>query len=619
VTDPKLTDRSGAAVAESTAEKPGIFISYARSDSSALAEELVAGLELAGFRPFLDRHDIAAAEDWEARLGALILGADTVVFILSPAAVRSERCAWEVERAAELGKRLIPVQGVPVPEADVPERLRRLNYIFFDGRSVTRPLVELAEALRQDVEWIREHTRLSEIAARWQTRERERGTGSADDLLLRDDELADAKAWVARRKENAPEITALLTSFLTASEERAAALANQERARLAERERLVAERERAQHNVRRVQRRWSAVLAGLAIVVVLGTGAGLWSVFSGWRDLMVTRAQFIAGIVDQQTGRGDQVDAMLIGLDALPDATSKGIRHRVLRLEMSAVNALDGAWRNWLSGWGERMVLGGHSAPVKTVAFSPDGTRVLTGGAWDWTARLWDAATGKTVTTLAGHTAPVTTVAFSPDGTRILTGSQDNTARLWDAATGKATATLAGHTAAVRAVAFSPDGTRILTGSGDNTARLWDAATGKVVATLAGHTASIWAVAFSPDGTRLLTGSLDNTARLWDAATGTATATLAGHTGPVTAVAFSPDGRRILTGSSATRRGSGTRPPARPWQPSPDTRVTSRPSRSRPTARASSPAPQTTRRGCGPYSSPPTILSTPSGPPCRAA
>jgi TIR domain len=73
------------------AGKPTIFISYARSDSSALAEELVAGLELAGFEPYLDRHDIAAAEDWEARLGALIQGADTVVFILSPAAVRRLR------------------------------------------------------------------------------------------------------------------------------------------------------------------------------------------------------------------------------------------------------------------------------------------------------------------------------------------------------------------------------------------------------------------------------------------------------------------------------------------------------------------------------------------------
>ena len=53
---------------ERSTEKPRIFISYARSDSAALAEELVAGLELAGFEPYLDRHDIAAAEDWQARL-----------------------------------------------------------------------------------------------------------------------------------------------------------------------------------------------------------------------------------------------------------------------------------------------------------------------------------------------------------------------------------------------------------------------------------------------------------------------------------------------------------------------------------------------------------------------
>ena len=146
---------------ERSTEKPRIFISYARSDSAALAEELVAGLELAGFEPYLDRHDIAAAEDWQARLGGLIQSADTVVFILSPAAVKSTRCAWEVERAVELGKRLIPVQAMPVPEADVPDHLRRLNYISFrEGQSVTRPLGNLAAAVRQDIAWIREHTRL---------------------------------------------------------------------------------------------------------------------------------------------------------------------------------------------------------------------------------------------------------------------------------------------------------------------------------------------------------------------------------------------------------------------------------------------------------------------------
>jgi WD40 repeat protein len=152
---------------------------------------------------------------------------------------------------------------------------------------------------------------------------------------------------------------------------------------------------------------------------------------------------------------------------------------------------------------------------VTSVAFSPDGTHVLTGSD-DNRARLWDAATGKPAATLAGHTRAVTAVAFSSEGTRVLTGSRDNTARLWDAATGTPVATLTGHTAPVEVIVFSPDGRRILTGSVDSTAaRLWDAATGKVVATLAGHTAPVTAVAFSPDGTRVLTGSGDKTARLW--------------------------------------------------------------------------------------------------------
>jgi eukaryotic-like serine/threonine-protein kinase len=115
---------------------------------------------------------------------------------------------------------------------------------------------------------------------------------------------------------------------------------------------------------------------------------------------------------------------------------------------MSAVNALDGAWRNWSSGWGERTVLAGHTDSVSAVALSPDGTRILTGSD-DHTARLWDATTGKAVVTLTGHTNAVEAVAFSPDGKRVLTGSGDKTARIWDAATGKTVATLAEHWAPV--------------------------------------------------------------------------------------------------------------------------------------------------------------------------
>jgi hypothetical protein len=84
-----------------------VFISYSRKDED-FAQDLLAGLQAAGFESYLDKHDIAAGEDWEARLSRLIEAADTVVFVISPDAVASERCAWEVERTVTLKKRLLP-------------------------------------------------------------------------------------------------------------------------------------------------------------------------------------------------------------------------------------------------------------------------------------------------------------------------------------------------------------------------------------------------------------------------------------------------------------------------------------------------------------------------------
>jgi formylglycine-generating enzyme required for sulfatase activity len=189
-----------------------VFVSYARRDSSDFAEELVAGLELAGFAPFLDRHDIAAGEDWEARLGGLIREADTILFVVSPEAVNSDRCAWEVENAIAQSKRILPVVFKPVPEAAIPEPLRRRQFVRFDtGPGIARPLAQLAEALRQDIDWIREHTRLGELARRWEAR------GRSDSLLLRGDELSLAEGWSQRWHPGAPEITDLMRAFLAAS------------------------------------------------------------------------------------------------------------------------------------------------------------------------------------------------------------------------------------------------------------------------------------------------------------------------------------------------------------------------------------------------------------------
>ncbi|KIJ52057.1 hypothetical protein M422DRAFT_83263, partial [Sphaerobolus stellatus SS14] len=197
--------------------------------------------------------------------------------------------------------------------------------------------------------------------------------------------------------------------------------------------------------------------------------------------------------------------------------------------------------------------LTGHTDYVNSVAFSPDGQRIVS-GSYDETIRIWDAQTGTLIgDPLTGHTDYVNSVAFFPDGQRIVSGSYDETIRIWDAQTGTLIGDpLTGHTDYVSSVAFFPDEQRIVSGSYDKTIRIWDAQTGTLIGDpLTGHTSGVSSVAFSPDGQRIVSGSYDKTIRLWDAQTGTLIGDpLTGHTENVSSVAFSPDGQRIVSGSS---------------------------------------------------------------------
>ena len=94
-----------------------VFISYSRDDLK-FADQLDAALsDVCGFECVIDRHGISGGEDWKRRLGNLISEADTVVFVLSPTSARSEICAWEVEEATRLGKRILPVNCRPLKAA----------------------------------------------------------------------------------------------------------------------------------------------------------------------------------------------------------------------------------------------------------------------------------------------------------------------------------------------------------------------------------------------------------------------------------------------------------------------------------------------------------------------
>ena len=78
--------------------------------------------------------------------------------------------------------------------------------------------------------------------------------------------------------------------------------------------------------------------------------------------------------------------------------------------------------------------------------------------------------------TFKGHAKGVISVAFSPDGSVVVSGSRDRTIRLWNVQTGNCIHALEGHTDIVISVVFSPDGKFFASGSFDNTIKLWDVA-----------------------------------------------------------------------------------------------------------------------------------------------
>jgi WD40 repeat protein/serine/threonine protein kinase len=202
---------------------------------------------------------------------------------------------------------------------------------------------------------------------------------------------------------------------------------------------------------------------------------------------------------------------------------------------------------------------------VMSVAFSPDGERIITGG-FDSPqnpgneVKVWDGRTGALLLDLTQPCQAVgylggarVSVAFSPDGKRIVVAGARTKTSLGEALTVRNAQTGAAllewkvPNSVPLSVAFNEDGSRIVTGNLNKTATVWDAQMGKVLVELKGHLGNVFSVAFSPDGRRIVTGSADGTVRVWDTRTGVALAELKGHTDGVTSVSFSADGTRLLT------------------------------------------------------------------------
>lgn len=98
--------------------------------------------------------------------------------------------------------------------------------------------------------------------------------------------------------------------------------------------------------------------------------------------------------------------------------------------------------------------------------WAPDGTSIAAlADSWA-TPALWSAVSGERLTTFVGHTDRVTSIAFHPDGTRIVTASEDETVRLWDVETGRQLLCLRDENGWGAFALFSPDGSRLVSDHG---------------------------------------------------------------------------------------------------------------------------------------------------------
>jgi WD40 repeat protein len=130
--------------------------------------------------------------------------------------------------------------------------------------------------------------------------------------------------------------------------------------------------------------------------------------------------------------------------------------------------------------------LAGHQGSVICVAWSPDGTQLVSGGGNQGSGELyvWDARSGERMSILQGLTGAVYAVAWHPVGKLLISGGSDGRLCWWDLPSGACVRVREAHQGIVQALKASPDGHRLASCGNDGTITLWDLESGNQVDTL---------------------------------------------------------------------------------------------------------------------------------------
>jgi WD40 repeat protein len=188
------------------------------------------------------------------------------------------------------------------------------------------------------------------------------------------------------------------------------------------------------------------------------------------------------------------------------------------------------------------------SYAVSSVAFSPDGGMIVSGSVNS--IRLWNLEGKPIGKAFAGDVGSVQSISFSPDGQMIISSNLYGEVSLWDLQ-GKLIRKLSASSQGWnRGAVFSPDAQWMAIGSSKGEFGLWDFRGNEIGLPFRRHESDVVAVAFSPDGQKIVSASFDHTLRLWDLHGKPIGQPFQGHKEHLWAVAFSPDGQKIVSTSA---------------------------------------------------------------------
>ncbi|KAF1994844.1 WD40 repeat-like protein [Amniculicola lignicola CBS 123094] len=188
----------------------------------------------------------------------------------------------------------------------------------------------------------------------------------------------------------------------------------------------------------------------------------------------------------------------------------------------------------------------GHFDSMNTIAYSPDGQRIIT-AADDGKIKVWDVNSGFCIVTFTEHTSGVTACEFAKRGNVLFTASLDGSIRAWDLIRYRNFRTFtAPSRLSFSSLAVDPSGEVICAGSIDSfDIHIWSVQTGQLLDRLAGHEGPVSTLTFSPDAGTLVSGSWDHTVRVWNIFARTQTSEPLQLMADVLCVAFRPDSKQI--------------------------------------------------------------------------